>query len=138
MKHHLAPLPQTVARLIRALIFLSITCWSAQAQAISEGGINGRVTNATTNTLLEGARVRIVDLNRETVAGRDGSFNFSHVPAGPHTLRFSYEGVAPQDINVQVVPGEIVNGKPNLRRLLRPPIQFRCRYGSLTNPTSLR
>jgi len=64
--------------------------------------IVGIVTDASDTRALQSAQVRIVELNRETEAGRDGSFRFGGVPAGTYTLEARYVGAEPRTQSVTV------------------------------------
>ncbi|WP_033074669.1 TonB-dependent receptor [Sphingopyxis sp. MWB1] len=55
----------------------------------------GTVTDASDTRALQSAQLRIVELNREAEAGRDGRFRFNDVPAGSYTLEARYVGAAP-------------------------------------------
>ncbi len=66
---------------------------AAQAQSAATGSLAGRVSNKATGSHLEGAVVRIAELNRTTTTGREGQYLFSGLPSGAYTLRVSYEGL---------------------------------------------
>jgi uncharacterized protein YfaS (alpha-2-macroglobulin family) len=55
------------------------------------GAILGTVENTSTNALLKGVRVQLVDSRnavvRETSTGDDGAYRFSGLPAGDHRVR---------------------------------------------------
>ncbi|MFL9841338.1 TonB-dependent receptor [Sphingomonas sp. ST-64] len=57
--------------------------------------VTGTVTDARGVRALQGTQVRIVELDRVTEAGRDGSFRFGDVPAGTYTIEASYIGADP-------------------------------------------
>lgn len=52
------------------------------AQSNSTGALAGRVTNEITGSLLDGALVRLPELNRETRAEREGAFFLGRIPVG--------------------------------------------------------
>jgi hypothetical protein len=66
---------------------------SAQTQAVATGSLTGRVSNKATGTYLEGAVVRIVELNRTIATVREGQYLLTGLPAGDYTLKVSYEGL---------------------------------------------
>lgn len=66
------------------------------------GDIVGNVADASQTRSLQGAQVRIVELNRTMEAARDGSFRFPEVPAGTYTLEASYIGTDPVRMSVTV------------------------------------
>lgn len=69
------------------------------------GLLSGRIYHELTGALLEGATVRIVELGREVVADREGSFSFRGLPAGRYTVVAQYIGTEPQSLSV-TVPAE--------------------------------
>ncbi|HWK42480.1 MAG TPA: TonB-dependent receptor [Croceibacterium sp.] len=78
---------------------LSLTAFSAPAMAgtlsgsvVDEGGVRG----------LQGAQVEIVELGRVVVAGQDGVYRFTDVPAGTYTLRISYAGAEESTQSISV------------------------------------
>lgn len=76
----------------------------AQAQA-QDGSLEGRVTDARGETPFVGVRVRLVELDRETVSGRDGRYRFAGLPAGDYTLSADYLGADPLSTPVRVEGG---------------------------------
>lgn len=74
-------------RFAAALLFSTALAGPALA-----GTIVGTVIDATDTRALQSAQVRIVELDRVTEAGRDGSFRFADVPAGDYTLETRYIG----------------------------------------------
>ena len=62
----------------------------------------GTVTDANGVRALQGAEVRIIELNRVAEANRDGSFRFADVPPGTYTIEVSYIGAAPVRSTVEV------------------------------------
>lgn len=91
-------------RTVRSRILLG-TCLSLAATlpgTAFASDIVGTVTDASNTRALQSAQVRIVELNRETEAGRDGSFRFGDVPAGTYTLEARYVGADPRTETVTV------------------------------------
>ncbi|MCP5327469.1 MAG: TonB-dependent receptor [Sinobacteraceae bacterium] len=72
---------------------------------IGTGSVSGKVTHEVTGTLLEGASIRIVELGREAVVGRDGTFSIRGVPAGTWTVVAQYVGVDSQRRSVTLPSG---------------------------------
>jgi hypothetical protein len=72
------------------------------AQSNSTGALVGRVTNEITGSLLDGALVRLPELNRETRAEREGAFFLGRIPTGEWTLLASYPGADPLTLRVTV------------------------------------
>lgn len=56
------------------------------------GDVVGTVSDGSNTRALQGAEVRILELDRVVQADRDGSFRFPHVPAGTYTLEARYLG----------------------------------------------
>lgn len=91
-------------RSVRSRILLG-TCLSLAAAlpgTAFASDITGTVTDASDTRALQSAQVRILELNRETEAGRDGSFRFGDVPAGTYTLEARYVGAEPRTETVTV------------------------------------
>ncbi|MCC5827148.1 TonB-dependent receptor [Alkalimonas sp.] len=72
------------------------------ARGQAAGSITGRVFNDSTGAILPSAQVRIVELNRETVTNRDGSYFFSGLPAGNYTLQVNYDGLDGQRLPIEI------------------------------------
>lgn len=70
------------------------------------GSIGGRVIHQATGDLLPAATVRVPELGREAITGRDGSFLLNNVPAGAYTLVVSYGGLDTQRQPVELVAGQ--------------------------------
>lgn len=81
----------------------------------TQSSVSGRVRNLDTGTLLEGASLRLVELGREVVAGREGAFTFDHVPPGSYTLQASYVGTDGLRLPIEVVAGETLRLGVELR-----------------------
>ncbi|MBE1528688.1 TonB-dependent receptor [Sphingopyxis sp. OAS728] len=91
-------------RTVRSRILLG-TCLSLAAAlptAAYAGDLTGTVTDATDTRALQGAQLRIVELNRVAEADRDGTFRFSNVPAGTYTIEARYVGAEPRTLTVEV------------------------------------
>lgn len=70
--------------------------------------VTGRVTDSAGVRSLQGAEVRLVELNRRTEVGPDGMYRFTDVAPGAYTLRVDYVGAAPSEQTVTVAGGEVV------------------------------
>lgn len=66
------------------------------------GDLSGRISDAKGEAPLEGARVSIVELNRESVSERDGRYRFAALPEGTYTVRAEYVGAPPAESSVTV------------------------------------
>ncbi|MBL9198857.1 MAG: TonB-dependent receptor [Opitutaceae bacterium] len=80
---------------------------SAWAQKPGDGIITGRVSNAATRALLEGASLQVDGAEAFAVTDREGRFRL-HVPAGRHTIRVSYTGLDAVTREVAVGSGATV------------------------------
>ena len=88
----------------------SVAAANARSSTRSEGGLSvgsiaGRVNNQSTQAYLEGARIELQPSGLVTLTARDGSYGFSRVATGLHTLSVSYTGLVPQTITLQVEAG---------------------------------
>ncbi|MBJ7499052.1 MAG: TonB-dependent receptor [Sphingopyxis sp.] len=91
-------------RTVRSRILIG-TCLSLAAAlptAAHAGDLTGTVTDATDTRALQGAQLRIVELNRVAEADRDGSFRFSNLPAGTYTIEARYVGAESRTMTVEI------------------------------------
>ena len=72
------------------------------AAAAQAGELAGRVSDASGESPLQGARVQIVELNREAISERDGRYRITNVPAGSYTVRAEYVGADDAQATVTV------------------------------------
>jgi TonB-dependent receptor len=83
-------------------------CAGAQAQpedSVVEqgtGAIAGTVVDSSSTRALQGAELRLVELDRVAESERDGSFRFTGVPAGSYTIEARYVGAATVNTPVTV------------------------------------
>jgi len=88
------------------LLVLACIAAPAALQAAGDSGIiSGRVTNKATGDALANVVVTVLNENISVVTQRDGSYAIS-VPAGVHTLEFSYTGLDTTKVNLKVEAGE--------------------------------
>lgn len=73
-------------------------------QAQGTGTIRGRVSAEGEGTFLRSAVVSVVGTNLEVLTGPGGTFTLSGVPAGIVTVRASYTGRQPQELQIDVSP----------------------------------
>ncbi len=64
--------------------------------------VTGKVKTQNSAVSLEGAVIKIEELNRRASTGSDGTFRFSNVPAGEYTIIVSYIGTEPMMKKVTV------------------------------------
>ncbi|MCE2437182.1 MAG: carboxypeptidase regulatory-like domain-containing protein [Pseudomonadales bacterium] len=60
--------------------------------SLAGGGVSGRVADSTESVYFEGAEIEIVELRRQTTSKKDGSFEFTDVPAGEYSIKVDYLG----------------------------------------------
>ena len=92
---------------------------------------NGRVSDALHAGVLPGATIRIDD-KRQAVAGDDGRFRFSGLPAGTYKLRISAIGYQSKDTTLNT--GDIWEIPLMPVRALMQPIEIRAVRASETSP----
>lgn len=73
---------------------VALACSGAPAVALAdEGVVRGELSSVLTETALEGARVRLLELDRETYTDARGRFRFDEVEPGEYTLVVDYVGL---------------------------------------------
>jgi iron complex outermembrane recepter protein len=77
---------------------------ASQAQSEPAGVIRGQVSNQVTSARLAGVIVRIVELSRDTLTEKDGTYEFANVPPGTYTMTYEYTGLDTKDFRVTVSP----------------------------------
>ncbi|OFW09910.1 MAG: hypothetical protein A3G20_03100 [Acidobacteria bacterium RIFCSPLOWO2_12_FULL_59_11] len=96
--------------LIRSLFFLAATSFGQ-----TEGSIQGTVTLAGEGTPLQGARVRILQLNRTATTDQEGQYRFENVPPGTYTWTAQMESFRDVFMTVTVPAGGIAGANAQLR-----------------------
>lgn len=107
----------------RGLLAVALLTGTALATPALAGEVSGSVADTSGTIALNSAQLRIIELNRVTVAGRDGSYRFTEVPEGSYTLEVRYVGAdtVRQTIEVPASGTIIVNialGGANARQIL--------------------
>ncbi len=87
----------------------------AFAQSGASGTIVGEVTDAATGQHLEAAIAELTVLGRTAVTDRQGTFQFTRVPAGAHSLSITYPGMDAQQLTVSVEAGGVASANVQLR-----------------------
>ncbi len=87
------------------------------AAATAPGIIEGRVLNPRSGDYLEGARVTVDGTALEEFTDATGQFRLTQVPAGTHTLRIFYTGLAPHAETLTLAPGATAVRDVSLRPL---------------------
>ena len=80
---------------------------TAQAQTPGEGSISGTVRNSQTRAFLEGVVVTLDGTRLSTTTRRDGSFEFTRVPAGNYRLKTFYTGLDEKVDAIVVAVGRV-------------------------------
>ena len=73
-----------------------------------DGNITGKLTDESTNELLAGATITIIENAVTTTSESDGSYKFRNVAAGTYTLQISYVGHASKKVADVVVKNDDV------------------------------
>lgn len=73
------------------------------SHAMADGSVYGRLTDADEKIALEGAEIRIVELNVKTRSSRSGRYKFTSLPAGNYTVEVRYVGAESATRNITVV-----------------------------------
>jgi len=71
---------------------LALLVAATASQVLADGRIEGQIKATEKGIALQGAKIRIAELNREAVSQRDGRFVFLDVTPGNYTLVTSYIG----------------------------------------------
>jgi iron complex outermembrane receptor protein len=87
-------------------IFLMLLMANGLVVAQSNGKITGVVK--INNSVLHGAEVKIVQLNRSTHTDTEGRFEFADVPHGRYTVLAHMEGFSDATKQVTVAPGQVL------------------------------
>ena len=88
------------------------------ALAQNSGTLYGTVKDSTSNDLIFGANIFILDLLKGTATGENGSYTISNIPTGSYQIRFSYIGYVQKIISVEIEP----NTRKELNIKLKPEI----------------
>jgi len=92
----------------RILLAAALAGGSMLATPALAGEVAGSVMDSSGTMALNSAQLRIVELNRVTVAARDGSFRFVDVPAGSYTLEAQYIGADTVQQTIEVPASGVV------------------------------
>jgi iron complex outermembrane receptor protein len=90
----------------------AIVC--AQTQAPATGAVAGRVQNVATGQYLSNARVTVKGTDRAAFTDETGTCRITGVPVGTVTLEAFYSGLDPQQVSVEVRPGQATDRDINL------------------------
>jgi hypothetical protein len=113
------------ARIVAAALLLTSVVASASAQTApspparttstaTTGSISGRVQNEATSQYLNNARITVKGTNLTAFTDDFGNYRLSRVPGGNVTLQVFYSGLDPQEVTVNLSPGQSVERDINL------------------------
>ena len=92
---------------------------AASAATSTTGTISGRVQNAVTSQFLFNVRVAARGTNLVVFTDQSGTYLIPHVAGGPVTLEIFYTGLDPQQVLVNVTPGQSVEQNVSLTSVAR-------------------
>jgi iron complex outermembrane recepter protein len=84
------------------------------AQSAATGTVRGRIFNPVSKDYIRNAEVILTGTNQVTYSESDGSFQFSHVPAGQAIIVVTYTGYHSARDTFTVTPGQIASREINL------------------------
>ena len=99
--------PFLYASLAAVSVFL-LLCSPAIAQSGARGVITGRVSNATSGTFLQNARITVPSANLEVFTDESGTYRIDNVAAGEVALEAFFTGLDRQRVRVTVPAGQTV------------------------------
>ncbi len=79
---------------------------AAAAQSVESGSLSGRVVDAGTGIRLQGALVRIPELDLRTSVDREGAYRLGFVPAGTYQMIVTYQNKTTQTRSVTISAGQ--------------------------------
>ena len=100
---------QKIRRGARAFLLSALFSLPALGQSAATTSITGQVSNAATQSYLQGALVQIQGTDRSTVTDREGRYELTDMPNGPVTLVVTYAGLDPQRVTVEPRAGQAVH-----------------------------
>src|SRR5688572_31589982 len=95
-----------IVRFLVVVVTPFLAAVPVNAQGVSTGTIEGRVSHAGNASYLENARVVIDGTRFETFTDDTGAYRFIDVPAGPGKLRTLFTGVDEQTASGTVRAGQ--------------------------------
>jgi iron complex outermembrane receptor protein len=100
-------LSRLLSIILLGILLSSLLNNNATAQTPSSGSIEGRVSNASSGSFLNNARIRIPATGAETFSNAYGEYRLSNVPVGAQTLEVFYTGLPPRAATVTVAAGAV-------------------------------
>lgn len=124
-------LPRLLRRLGQASLLVSLALIASETRLIAQspetgtagrqasGSISGRIQNVVTGQYLNQARVTVRGTDQVVFTDDSGVFRLTPVPAGYITLDVFYTGLDPQQVRIDVLPGQTVTQDVNLTSVAR-------------------
>ncbi len=107
------------ATLCTLLLSLTVAFVQAADGTSPTGTVTGRVQNVGTGQYLNNARVTLRGSDRTVFSDESGTYRLTALPAGPAVLDVFYTGLDPQEVAVQVLPGETIEHHVDLTSVAR-------------------
>ena len=99
-----------VPRFVRLLHLMVLVAVLPGGFALGQSAsISGRVTDAADGSPLAGANVAILGTGLGTATDADGQYLLGNVPPGTHTVRVSFTGYQPQQLELTLASGDSYN-----------------------------
>jgi hypothetical protein len=86
--------------------------------ALASGTLKGLIIDASTNEALAGAHVLLVGTAIGGATDINGQYMVRNVPAGTYTVRCSYVGYDPKEVQVTIVDDAIVTQNFGLKAIM--------------------
>jgi TonB-linked SusC/RagA family outer membrane protein len=107
------------ARALRLPGLVALAALLAVPPAVAQTGrIEGTVRDATTSSVIAGARVFIVGTTQIVSTGSDGTFTIENVPAGAVVVRVQVVGYQPTSASVAVVAGAVATANFSMHQAI--------------------
>jgi TonB-dependent receptor len=90
------------------LLTSTLVLTTAVRAAENTGAISGRVQNVTTGQFLNNARLSVRGTDRVVFTDESGTYRIPALPPGATVLHVFFTGLDPQEVTVNVAPGQIV------------------------------
>ncbi|WP_067518200.1 TonB-dependent receptor [Endozoicomonas ascidiicola] len=92
-----------------ALLAIAISSSIHSAPMLADGIVSGKLVTEGRQLSLQGAAVRLEELNLETATNREGEFQFPAIKSGQYTLSIEYLGAEKMSRTVNVTDDETLN-----------------------------
>lgn len=89
-------------------LFVGCLVAAASVSALADGSLSGQISSEAGGPQLEGAQIRIEELDRTTATDRNGRYRFPSLPAGQYTLTVDYLGAEPIARSITIGSADVV------------------------------